>query len=79
MTDIRYAVGGFEDRFRVTRTDGKPVRAEARYLVLDYANDPHAKTAITAYAASIQGENPAMAADLRACLVNPEDFPAQHD
>jgi hypothetical protein len=43
MTGIRYGTGGFEDRFRVTRTDGKPVRAEARYLVLDYANDPHAK------------------------------------
>lgn len=34
---VRYGAGGFEDRFRVTRTDGKPVRPEARYIVLDYA------------------------------------------
>lgn len=78
MTGIRYGTGGFEDRFRVTRTDGKPVRAEARYLVLDYANDPHAKAAVAAYADSIEVENPAMAADLRQCLITPEQFPAQH-
>lgn len=75
----RFAVGGFEDRFRVTRTDGKPVRAEARYIVLDYAGDPHAKAAIAAYANSIEAENPEMASDLRGALINPELYPAQHD
>jgi hypothetical protein len=79
MTGIRYATGGFEDRFRVTRTDGKPVRPEARYLVLDYANDPHARAAVAAYADSIETENAQMAADLRDALVNPADWPAQHD
>ena len=78
-TTSRYNTGGFEDRFRVTRTDGKDVRPEARYIVLNYAQDPHAKAALTAYAASIEGENPAMAADVRDCLINPDKYPAQHD
>lgn len=75
---MRQVEGGFEDRFRVIRTDGKPIRADARYLVLDYAGDQHAKVAVAAYADSIEAENPAMAADLRKALVTPELFPAQH-
>lgn len=78
-TTSRYNTGGFEDRFRVTRTDGKAVRGEARYIVLNYAQDPHAKAALTAYADSIEAENPAMAADVRDCLTNPGKYPAQHD
>lgn len=75
----RESTGGFEDRFRVTRTDGNPCRAEARYIILDYAGDPHAKKALTVYADSIEGENPSMAADIRDALVNPSAYPAQHD
>ena len=63
----RQSTGGFEDRFRVTRTDGKPIDPARRYIILDYAgSDPHAAVALNAYADSIEGENPAMAADLRA-------------
>lgn len=75
----RQTTGGFEARFNVTRTDGKPCRTEARYIVLDYASDPHAKKAVSAYADSIQDENPQMAADLRDAIVRPEVWPAQHD
>jgi hypothetical protein len=76
----RATTGGFEDRFRVTRTDGKPINPEARYLVLDYSGrDPHAVTAIHAYAESIAPENPQMADDLFDALMNPADWPAQHD
>lgn len=75
---MREKTGGFEPRFWVTRADGKPCRAEARYLVLDYAGDPHAKAALAAYADSIASENPRMAADLRDALVNPTSYPAQH-
>ena len=75
----RQSTGGFEDRFRVTRTDGKPVRPEARYIVLDYAGDPHAQKAIEAYADSIEADNPQMAADLRDALINPGKYPKQHD
>ncbi|WP_293875611.1 MULTISPECIES: hypothetical protein [unclassified Sphingomonas] len=74
-----FTVNGFEDRFCVTRRDGHPISAKARYLVLDYSGrDPHAQKAIAAYAESIEGENPQMAADLRDALVNPERYPAQH-
>lgn len=75
----RATTGGFEDRFRVTRRDGKPIRAEARYIVLDYSGaDPHAVKALQAYADSIEGENPQMAADLRQAIVNPAAWPSQH-
>lgn len=75
----RQSAGGFEARFTVSRTDGKPCRPEARYIVLDYANDPHAQTAIRAYAESIRPENAQMATDLVDALVNPSNYPAQHD
>lgn len=75
---MRQTTGGFEPRFIVTRTDGKPCRPEARYLVLDYAGDPHARRAIEVYASSIANENPALADDLRAALANPAAWPAQH-
>jgi hypothetical protein len=74
-----YTQHGFEDRFRVSRVDGQPINPKARYLVLDYSGrDPHAVVAIKAYADSIEAENPAMAADLRAALARPADFPSQH-
>jgi len=76
----RAGSGGFEDRFRVTRTDGKAIDSSRRYLVIAYdGSDRHAASAISAYAASIEAENPQMAADLRDCLVNPQNYPAQHD
>lgn len=78
--NTRATSGGFEDRFRVTRRDGKPIREGARYIVLDYSGaDPHAVSALRAYADSIEADNPQMAADLRAALANPSEWPAQHD
>lgn len=76
----RATSGGFEDRFRVSRTDGKQIRKDARYIVLDYSGaDPHALIALLVYAGSIESENPQMAADLRAAMATPELWPAQHD
>lgn len=76
----RASTGGFEARFQVTRLDGKPIRPEARYIVLDYSGaDRHAVKALQAYADSIAPENPQMATDLLAALSNPSDWPAQHD
>lgn len=75
---MRQTDGGFEQRFIVVRTDGKACRGEARYLVLDYATDPHAKAAVKAYADSLDGQNPQMADDLRDALVNPTQYPKQH-
>lgn len=52
----RYLEGGFEPRFVVTRTDGKPCRPEARYIVLDGGGaDPHAYWAIRLYACLLAG------------------------
>jgi hypothetical protein len=76
---MRQTTGGFEARFNVIRTDGKPCRPEARYIVLDYAGDRHAFVAIAAYADSIEESNPQMADDLRDALLHPELYPAQHD
>lgn len=43
----------------MTRKDGQPIRANARYLVLDYSGaDPHAIKAIEAYAASTVSNTP---------------------
>lgn len=75
----RQSEGGFEARFIVRRADGKPCRPEARYLVLDYAGDQHARAAIAVYALSIANENPQMASDLRDALEHPEEWPAQHE
>jgi hypothetical protein len=77
---MRQDTGGFEERFRVVRTDGKPIDLARRYIVLDYAgSDPHAIVALRAYADSIEDQNPEMAADIRDALVHPEKYPAQHD
>jgi hypothetical protein len=79
-TITRANTGGFEDRFRVTRTDGKPIRADRRYIVLAYdGSDPHAVVALKAYADSIRGENETMATDILDALGNPEKYPSQHD
>jgi len=72
----RYATGGFAPRFNVTRTDGKPIRPEARYVVLDGSGaDPHAVLALRVYAASVRAENPAMADDLERMLAG--NWPAE--
>lgn len=59
-------------KFRVERTDGRDQpggdKADARYFVLDYAHDPHARTALAAYADACEQTLPGLAADLRARL-----------
>jgi hypothetical protein len=80
MAESRYASGGFSPRFVVTRTDGQPCRASARYIVLDGGGaDPHATLALRAYAASVRADNPALADDLVRMLdgVWPKEL-AQH-
>lgn len=75
----RFSVGGFTERFCVTRLDGKPTRPEARYIVLDYSGaDPHAIKALQVYADSVESENSAFADDIRRALLDPKNGPAQH-
>lgn len=77
---IRYAQGPLEERFIIERGDGKPIPSDRRYsLVLDFSGaDPHAIIAARAYAASVEGENPALATDIRAALADPANAPKQH-
>jgi hypothetical protein len=79
MQNESYLSGGFEDRFVIERTDGKPIPPGARYIVLDYSGrDPHAIKALQVYADSVQSDNPQFAEDIRRALKQPEAFPAQH-
>lgn len=79
-TTTRSNVGGFEDRFRVTRTDGKPINPDRRYIVLAYdGSDPHAVKALKVYADSVAEENPQMGFDLLRALETPGLYPKQHD
>jgi hypothetical protein len=64
---------GLHEKFRIQRVDGTPISAGARYFVLRIDDDPHARAALRAYAASCAAENPALAADLLAALAETED------
>jgi hypothetical protein len=78
---MRQSEGGFTERFKVSRSDGKPIDPSRRYFVIDFGgSDPHhAPAAMNAYADSIQRENPQLADDLRDAIMHPEKYPAQHD
>jgi hypothetical protein len=79
-TLTRSNTGGFEDRFRVTRIDGKPIDPARHYLVLAYdGSDPEAPLAIQFYAYLKSRINPKLAEDLMQAVQNPSAFPAQHD
>lgn len=86
MSDSGYKVGGFEARFVIERTDGKPCNPLARYMVLNLgvdesggAFDPVARAVAAEYAVRVRPINPALADDLERMLR--EGFPvavAQH-
>lgn len=79
-TATRSNAGGFEDRFRVTRTDGKAISSDRRYIVLAYdGSDPEAVQALRLYANLKEPTNPQLASDICEALDNPSKFPAQHD
>lgn len=75
----RANIGGYEPRFTIERTDGKPITADRRYMVLSFdGSDPEAVAALRYYAALKEEVNPDLATDLRSHLNNPADAPAQH-
>lgn len=75
----RANTGGYEPRFTIERTDGKPIAADRRYMVLSFdGSDPEAVEALRLYADLKEGENPELAADLRKHIVDPSNAPAQH-
>lgn len=56
---------GLYGKFIIEKANGEPLDPEAQYFVLNYAQDPHARAALRAYAKSVQSENPDLARDLR--------------
>lgn len=78
--DSGYKSGPLEERFVIERIDGKPIPSDRRYsMVLDFSGgDPHARVAAECYAASVENENPDLAAGIRAALADPANAPKQH-
>lgn len=75
----RSNVGGYEPRFIVERTDGKPIPSDRRYMVLSFdGSDLEAVKALLAYATFKEEKNPQLALDIRVHIANPKDAPAQH-
>ena len=61
-----YKQGGFQRaKYVITKTSGAPIDPEARYFVLRYDADPHARAALKFYAWSVRVDNPQLADDLR--------------
>lgn len=59
-----YLNGGVDNRFVVTKSNGDPIDAEAKYFVLRIDKDPHALASLYTYALSVADENPDLADDL---------------
>lgn len=60
-----YKHGGWKEKYIISKTSGKPVDPKAKYFVLRYDQDPHARVALAAYAESVQRDNPLLADDVR--------------
>lgn len=59
-----YRHGGYEKKFIITKTSGKPVDPKADYFVLRLDKDPHALKALSTYANSVATDNLELAKDL---------------
>lgn len=55
----------WEKKYIISKANGQPVDPKAEYLVLRLDTDTHARTAALAWAAAIEAEAPALAADVR--------------
>ena len=61
-----YEHGGWKDKYIITKRHGNgPVDKTAKYFVLRYDKDPHARVAMAAYADSVELVNPKFAEDIR--------------
>ena len=75
----RSTEGGYEPRFNIERTDGKPIPSDRRYMVLAFdGSDPEAVKAILYYATLKAPKNPTLADDIRKHIKDPSLAPAQH-
>jgi len=57
---------GLYSKYKIAKTNGKPIDPGAKYFVLRYDKDPHAKKAMEAYANSVSDENYILAMEIRA-------------
>jgi len=79
MTDTRSNTGGYEPRFIIERTDGKPINPDRRYMVLSFdGSDYEAVKALLHYAELKEPTNPELAKDIRRNIADPANAPAQH-
>lgn len=79
MMDTRSNTGGYEPRFIIERTDGKPIASDRRYMVLSFdGSDPEAVQALLHYASLKEPANPQLAEDIRGNIADPANAPAQH-
>ena len=57
--------GGLKLKYIITKANGNPVDETAKYFVLRYDIDPHARKALVAYAESVESDNSQLASDLK--------------
>ncbi len=64
-----YKHGGYEQKYIISKVNGKPVDPKADYFVLRLDTDPHALKALETYYWSVRNDNRQLAEDLIGVLV----------
>lgn len=59
-----YKQGGLRKKYKVERTDGKPIEPGAEFFVLRPDSDPYARVALDFYARSVKEDNPELSAQI---------------
>ncbi len=59
-----YKHGGYEKKYIIKKTSGKPIDPKAEYFVLRLDKDPHALKALETYQWSVINDNAKLAHDL---------------
>lgn len=59
-----YKKGGYDKKYIISKTSGKPTDPEADYFVLRLDKDPHAIEALHSYAISVRIDNEQLSNDL---------------
>ena len=59
-----YKEGGYDRKYIIQKSSGKPIDPKAEYFVLRLDKDPHALKALSEYIDSVQLDNPRLAYDL---------------
>lgn len=68
MSKHGYRKGGLRDKYIISKTSGNPVDPKAKYFVLRYDVDPHARKAMEAYCDSVVKDNMKLAQDIDIAL-----------